>query len=257
VLHGDLKEVAAAWLLAAARAVPVAWAIPALGGVSLPTAIRLAIGLGFALLCLPAMGLHPATRDLLVWGVLLSREMLVGVSLAFVCSCMFHAAESAGQLIDVVRGANLTSYESPTSNERQSPLALLMLLLTAVAFFQIGGPGHVGWALQRSYEAIPLAWDHPILPTQGAAMTAMTASAKLLESAISLSAPILVAALLADLVLGIVGRSVPELSMPSAGAPLKSVAVIAVLLLGLGGMQNGLQGMLQTFLALLRTGWIR
>jgi type III secretory pathway component EscT len=253
----DLKELAAAWLLASARAVPVAWAIPAFGGISLPAFIRLATGLGLALLGLPNAGTAPPIGDTLVWGMLLAREILVGVTLAFVCSCMFHAAESAGQLIDTVRSANLSSLPSPTSHEPQSPLALLMLLLAAVAFFQIGGPGHIGWALQRSYEAIPLAWDRPMLDTQAAVTTAVRASAKLIESAIGLSAPILVATLLADLVLGLVGRTVPQVPVASAGAPLKSLVVVAVLLLGLGGMQNGLQGVLRTFLGILRTGWIR
>lgn len=253
----DVKEWAAAWLLASARAVPVAWAIPAFGGVSLPSVIRLTMGLGLAVLCMPTIGVPPPVGDAVVWAVLLAREILVGITLAFVCSCMFRAAESAGQLIDVVRGASLSSFQSPTSHEQQSPLALLLLLLAAVAFFQIGGPGHIGWALQRSYEAIPLAWDRPMLDTLAAATAAITASAKLIESAIGLSAPILVAVLLADLAFGLVGRTVPEIPVASAGAPLRSVVVVAVLLLGLGGLQNGLQGMLQTFLGILRTGWIR
>lgn len=253
----DVKELAVAWLLASARAVPVAWAIPAFGGVSLPAVIRLAMGLGLAVLCLPTTVAQPPVGDAIVWAVLLAREILVGITLAFVCSCMFRAAESAGQLIDMVRGGSLSSFQSPTSHGQQSPLALLMLLLAAVAFFQIGGPGHLGWALQRSYEAIPLEWDRPMLDTQAAATAAITASAKLIESAISLSAPILVAALLADLAFGLVARTVPEIPVASAGAPLKSVVVVAVLLLGLGGMQNGLRGMLQTFLGILRTGWIR
>ncbi len=252
----DLQELAATWLLASARAVPVAWAIPAFGGVSLPAVIRLVIGLGLALLCLPSVGTPPPIGDALIWGVLLAREILVGITLAFVCSCMFRAAESAGHIFDVARGANLASVQSPTSHEAQSPLALLMLLLAAVAFFQIGGPGHIGWALRRSYEAIPLAWDRPF-DTQGAAAAAVTASAKLIESAISLAAPILVAGLLADLALGLVGRAVPQVPVVFAGAPLKSVVVVAVLLLGLGGMQDGLQGVLRTFLGILRSGWIR
>jgi flagellar biosynthesis protein FliR len=96
-----------------------------------------------------------------------------------------------------------------------------------------------------------------MLDTQAAATAAIRASAKLIESAISLSAPFLVAALLADLALGLVGRTVPQLFLVSAGAPLKSVVVVGVLLLGLGGMQSGLQGILQTFLGIFRTAWIR
>jgi type III secretory pathway component EscT len=257
VLVADVKELAVAWLLASARAVPVAWAIPAFGGVSLPTVLRVAVGLGLALLFLPGAGMLPPVGDAVVWVVLFSREILVGISLAFVCSCMFRVAEAAGQLIDVFRGAPLPIFSSPTSHEQQSPMALLMLLLAAVAFFQIGGPHHIGWGLQRSYDAIPLAWNHPVLDTQAAATAAIRASATLIESAISLSAPFLVAALLSDLVLGLVGRTIPQLSVASAGAPLKSVVVVGALLLGLGGMQSGLQGILQTFLGIFRTGWIR
>src|SRR5512135_1894547 len=109
----DVERVFTAWLLAAARAVPVTWSIPAFGGNSLPTAIRLSIGLGLSFLCLPRAGVQAV--DGAVFLVLCVREALVGVTLAFVCACAFRAAESAGRLLDVSRGAGSASFPLPLS----------------------------------------------------------------------------------------------------------------------------------------------
>jgi flagellar biosynthesis protein FliR len=44
--------------LGAARTLPLAWFVPAFGGASVPAQLRLAFGLGLAVLCLPALGAH-------------------------------------------------------------------------------------------------------------------------------------------------------------------------------------------------------
>lgn len=251
----DVERVLSDWLLASARTLPVAWSIPGLGGAVLPAVIRLAIGLGLSYWCTRFIGAHPLGLGSLMWLLMLVRESFVGIVLAFVASCMIRAAESAGQLIDLLRDGQSNGARLSLSGQQISPMALLMILLAAIAFFQIGGPSHVAWSLQRSYEAIPLAPRHP-MNVRGAATIAILASAALIESAIGLAAPILVAALLADVLVGVLGRAVPELPLPSVGAPLKSVVVAVVLLIGLGGMQLGLRHTLGAFLRLLRGAWV-
>ena len=94
--------------LGAARTVPVAWMIPAFGGPLVPAPVRVGLGLALAALCLPRLiGQVPGQAGALLWALLLAREIAVGVTLGFVGSLIFRAAEAAGRLTDILRGANL------------------------------------------------------------------------------------------------------------------------------------------------------
>jgi flagellar biosynthetic protein FliR len=238
--------------LGAARTIPIAWSIPAFGGPSLPGQIRLAIGIGLSLMCLPVLaGSHP-TGGALFWGLLIVREVMVGVVMGFTIACMFRAAEAAGQFTDVLRGAGMAEALSPTTQGGSSPLGALMLLLATVVFFEIGGLVQMSTALVRSYEAIPLSIHERFAgPSAAMATAAVTASAKLFEAVIGLCAPAMVALLLADILLGIVGRVVPQIPLYFVGMPLKALLGLGAVLLGLAGLDVALQSGFRGFFDLL------
>lgn len=245
--------------LGAARTVPLAWSVPVFGGPGLPGQIRVALGLGLAVLCYPALASTSLPADTLSWALLATREALVGAVMGFVCAAMFRAAAAAGELTDVLRGMNFASLLSPAGEQRTSPLGALLLLFACVVFLELGGIGLVASALARSYEAFPLAVSPRIgEPSRAAALLVLAASAKLIEAAIGLAAPALVALLLADIVLGAIGRAVPGVPSYFVGMPLKALLGIGAVLLGLGGldlaMQHGFRGFFALLAAALRMG---
>ncbi len=238
--------------LGAARTLPLAWSVPVFGGPALPSQLRVALGLGLAVLCAPALAMDAPPSAATLWVLLAAREALVGVVMGFVCACMFRAAEAAGELTDVLRGANLASTLVPAGERRTSPLGALLLLLASVVFLEIGGIGHVVAALGRSYEAIPLGSGLRFGErSHAAALLAIVASGKLIEAAIGLAAPAMVALLLADIVLGVVGRAVPRVPLYFVGMPLKALLGVGAVLLGLGGTDLAMQGGFRGFLELL------
>ena len=250
--HADIKAALVLLAMGAARTIPLAWSVPAFGGPSLPGQIRVAMGIGLAFLCLPVLRGGPPLVGAVLWGLLVAREVMVGVVIGFVCACMFRAAEAAGQFTDVLRGANMAEVLSPTGEGRSSPLGALMLLLAAVVFFEMGGLVHVSSALVRSYEAIPL--DTPVrfvVSPRAMATVVMVASGKLIESAIGLCAPVVVALLLTDILLGIVGRAVPQIPIYFVGMPLKALLGVGAVLLGLAGLDTALNAGFRGFFDLL------
>ena len=251
MLANHIKDTLGLVAVGAARTIPMAWSIPAFGGPSLPGQIRVAMGLGLSLLCLPALTGSLPEGGPILWGLLVAREVMVGIVMGFVCACMFRAAEAAGQCTDILRGASLSAIE-PTSGGRSSPLGVLMVLLAAVVFFEIGGLAHVTSALVRSYESIPLSAPVRFAGSPHAmAMVAIAASAKLIESAIGLCAPAVVALLLADILLGIAGRAVPQIPLYFVGMPLKALVGVGAVLLGLAGLDVALRSGFQGFFDLL------
>ena len=74
--------------------------------------------------------------------------------------------------------------------------------------------------------------------------------AKLLESAVGLAAPVLVAMWLADAALGVLARVAPQLPVGLAAVPAKALLGLGLLLLGLGAVDTALAAGLPAWAAL-------
>ena len=97
--------------LGAARTVPIVSLVPAFGGRALPFPVRLGIGLLLASFSLPQLMAGPAGALLPARGLgglllIAARELLTGATVGLVVSFFFRAAEAAGGLADVLRGAS-------------------------------------------------------------------------------------------------------------------------------------------------------
>ena len=235
------------WLWAlgvgAMRTVPIAFLIPAFGGQSVPAQVRMGLGLALSALCLPTiMSALPERAGDGFWLFLMLREVAVGLTVGFVGSSMFRAAESAGRLVDTLRGANMAEVISPVTEGRASPLGDIFLLLATVIFLEMGGVGHVANALARSYQAVPLDLSGTAESIGGSARLVIITSAMLLESTVALAAPALVAIFVTDLVLGSIARMAPQIPVYFVGMPLKAMAGVGIVLLGLGGIESALSG---------------
>src|SRR6266404_5461489 len=121
---------------------PLMIMLPAFGGRHLRLEVRLGLGALVALLAWPQVSASYQNAGLggagpLLWILILAREVAIGVAVGFVASLAFHAAEAAGQLGDVLRGANAAAVLAPeAAGERESPLGSLYLLLATVIFLE-------------------------------------------------------------------------------------------------------------------------
>jgi type III secretory pathway component EscT len=243
--------------------------VPAFGGRALPVPIRLGIAVLLASFGLPH--LLPAAAGILVagwgpaaWLLIAAREALIGAVVGLVVSFFFRAAEMAGGLVDVLRGANLGEVLSPASGARTSPVGALYALLATTIFLELGGLERLAVALGRGYQALPVAGGGAGAPLAGAALgqglrlafeLVLAASARLLESAIGLAAPVIVALLLTDLALGAVGRITPAIPVYFAAMPLKALLGVGVVLLGLGALDAALVAGLPAWIRFAERGF--
>jgi flagellar biosynthetic protein FliR len=237
------QATAAAVGLGAARAVPVTWMVSPLGGGRLPAMMRVGLGMLLAALRAPALASAAAAAEIAQASapalvLLVAREILVGLTLGLVVSFAFRAAEAAGRLADTLRGANVAEILVPTTDERSSPLGALYLLVATALFLEIGGVPRLVEALGRSYDAVPMA-AVPSAAAGAARASALVAlaSARLIESALGLAAPVVVALWLTDVALGLVARLAPQLPVYFVGLPLKGLLGVAMVLLGLGVLE--------------------
>lgn len=251
---GELERHLGLLALGMARCLPLVWLVPAFGGATVSPRLRLALGGALSALCLPVLAAHMPDVVGLAFALLVLREVLVGAVMGFVCACWFLAAEAAGGVVDALCGLDLSVGVPQTSDGRSGAIGSVMLLLAVVVFFEIGGVGHVALAVARSYDAIPIsAALSADATTGGAAITAIAASGMLIEAALGLSAPVVVALILADFVLGAIGRIAPQVSGHVSGLPLRSLLGIGMLLIGMGAIRTAMQAGFAGFLSLMRS----
>lgn len=226
------KWIAVIFLLLA-RIGPVVFIAPFLGGRRLPATIRIVIVGALTLALWPTAWV--SSGDLPESGVLLMllviKEGLAGMVLALMVSLLFTAIEAGGRIIDVVRGAQMAQVLTGQSTDPSSPVGALLLLFSVVVFMAIGGHLMVISALERSYFAIPIAGWPSTAGWSGTARLAIYLGGEFFLVALGVAAPVLAAAFVLDLSLGLAGRLAPQMPAYFVGLPVKAWGGILLLFL--------------------------
>lgn len=206
---------------------------PAYGTAEVPAQARALLALGLAALVIPGQWhVHPAPADsLAMWLVLVGAELLVGMALGLGVALVLAGADAAGQLVGQASGLMAAELFDPTQNENVS-LFSRVLFLTAVAIFVlIGGHRLVMAALLDTFRTMPpgsAVWRGSL------AETFVTLASQSLTLGVRAAAPALAALLLANLVLGLIGRTLPQLNIFLVGFGLNAMLALGILALSLG-----------------------
>ena len=250
--------------LVAARVVPSVVMLPAFGAPSLPLLLRLGFGVAIAgWLSIDQLPTVFAASPLL-WFVWFIRELAVGCALAWLCSLVFRAVNMAGQMVDVARLAETEQVADPMDPDGapSTPLSALYGLLGAVLFAELGGPGHIIAALARTYEVLPLVSPAALsLPDSLVGFVARVVGG-VVEAAVGLAAPVIVAVWLTELSVSLVCRAVGSGSagLTSVVRMASPLAGLGVVLITLGLVRAGIEGWVAKVPALLLhsiTLWVR
>ncbi len=160
----------------------------------------------------------------------IAGEMLFGLAMGMVTGFIFVAAQWAGEMIGQQMGFNLSQVFDPQYGSQGSLIGDMYYMITLVVFLTLRGHHAMLKGVAASFEALPLmsvGLNSALLDTlvglfQGAAILA-----------IQLAAPMLVTMLVVDLVLGLIGRTVPQMNVMQAGLSVRAAFGMAVVIVGL------------------------
>ncbi len=215
------------FFLALMRLAPLISFAPFLGS-KLPTTVKMGLVFSFAAILLPHMMMESKAPLLFTAGFAgyAVKELLVGFILAFLVSVPFYIAQSAGSLIDFIRGASSLQVTDPFMQTQASPIGLFYNYTLIVLFYQIDGPFILFNGLIKSYEIIPPdGLINPLffqihLPVWQSLIGVLNT---VLAVSIQLSAPSIVAVLMTEVFLGIANRLAPQVQITFLGMALKSL----------------------------------
>lgn len=181
--------------------------------------VTLAAAIAFAMSPLIATA-NPAILDLTpqAYFALLLSELVLGAVLGWVLSCLLEAARLGGEVVDMQIGFSAGAMYDPLTASRSSVIGRFWYLTALVFFFTLYGHHWLLAGLMRSFELCPVG-----SLIYGKALTALAVQvvAVLFTLALQLAAPVVATLLLADLALGLIGRTMPQMNLMLVGMPGK------------------------------------
>lgn len=202
---------------------------PGFNAGAIPPVVRvtLAAALAFALSPLIATA-NPAILDLTpqAYLALLLSEAVLGAIIGFVLSCLLESARLGGEVVDMQIGFSASAMYDPATSVSSSLLGAFWYLAALVFFFTLNGHHWLLGGLMRSFELCPVG-----ALVYGKALTTLAVQvvAVLFTLAPQLAAPVVATLLLADLALGLIGRSMPQMNLMLVGMPGKILVGLAAL----------------------------
>lgn len=205
---------------------------PVFSSQRVPLQLRAGISLMLAFLLQPVVApTGPGTPDsLFIFVLLLVREAAIGLMIGYVANLIFSVVEMAGELQDTQTGFGFAGVVDPTMTRPSAILGQFQTVLLWLVFFAVNGHLVLLQAVADSFQMVPLGqFQYAPALTDNMVRTALT----MFSIAIRISAPVLASVLLADLGLGVLQRTAPQLNIIAVGFPIKITIAVTVLSLSL------------------------
>jgi flagellar biosynthesis protein FliR len=202
--------------LIACRVLPLCIMSPFLGGDQIDPQVKIAVGVLLSIVLFPAiearLGSLPITA--LPFIVLILKEVFIGTSLAFIVSFVFEAARIAGNLVDVMSGAQMAQVMAPMIQQQATIYSTYKMMVATVLFLTLDGHHVVIQTLGDSVLALPI----DKMPTFSHGMFAFWSIilrdfGDMLRIGLILSGPGMIATFTTDLAMGMINRVATQLQV--------------------------------------------
>ncbi|MGM9484835.1 type III secretion system export apparatus subunit SctT [Roseateles sp. NT4] len=164
------------------------------------------------------------------WILISSKEAFIGVMLGLGFGMFIWALQSVGDLIDFQTGSANATFFDPIGGHEGGPTGRFLGWVAIATFISVGGLLAMLQVIIDSYRLWPVG---SFYPDMGKVLEqfAIRQGDTLFEWIVKLGAPAVVALLLVELGIGLVGRFVPQLNVFAFSQPVKGVVATLMLLL--------------------------
>ena len=225
----------AVFTLVLARVGALIMTAPVFSSAGIPIRARALLAVAITLLVTPLVSAAPpaAMTNLLVYARYLTSEALIGLLLGFGITLLLSGIQLTGQIISQLGGTALADVFDPTLNSNVSVYSQLFYFITIAMFVLLDGHRLVMDALLDTYTWMPPG-QASLGTTYVDALTMLLSQSFLLG--IRAAAPTMTALLLATLLLGLVGRTMPQINILAVGFSVNSLLTLGCLFTTLGAI---------------------
>lgn len=195
---------------------------PVFGSRAIPIPTKVVIALVSTVALVPSVPLTQIPDDLGLLTVLTCSlsQIVFGMTLGLASSFIFAALQLAGQIISLQLGFALIHLIDPTSEVEMPVFSFLNENLGLIFFMLLGGHHWFFLAVSNSFSFLPILG---VTLKGGIVQEVIRLSAQIVVTGVQIAGPILAVVIIADVVMGIIGRAAPQIHIMIVGMPLKTL----------------------------------
>lgn len=209
---------------------------PIVSSATFPARFRVMLGIVISILVVSVVQAPDVAVNNVVDLVLsMLGELLVGFILGSFLQMIFQSLQLAGQTAGQQLGLSLANVVNPQFDEQTSTISVVYATVASLSFFGIGAHREMFAALLETFEVLPLGSLYLSDSIRNFALEVFQES---MIFAVRISSPAVVALLLAEIAMGFVGRTVPQLNILSVGFSLRILLGLFVIMASLTGSMD-------------------
>lgn len=214
------------FLLILIRVASFIWISPGFSFKGMPQMAKLILSLG---LSVAVFGMLPVPAESLSFGMyvlIIFKEVLIGVAIGYITQLFFSGIEMAGSFVDFQVGFSMSMAYDPVLGVHTSYYGRIYYWIAMAVFFLADIHHQVIRTLVYSFEFIPVTQlSFPYIGVEGIVRT----FSYVFEIALNLAIPLVIVALLAEIILALLSRTVPQINVLILGMPFKVLLSVVFL----------------------------
>ncbi len=223
------------FLAVLARISPPLMMAPPTRSTSVPKRVRAFIAITLAALVAPMAFTHatPMPTDLLNIMIAMAGEVVLGILLGSIVMLAFASLQLAGQTVGHLAGYDSVTGVDPNGDEEMPVISSMLGWLAMSIFIIIGGHRQLLDCCMQSFTYYPIG----SVQFQTSWLDELDAITRhTFVIGIRAAAPMATALLLANLVTGLLARTLPQLNVLAIGFNINALAMLTLLSISMGGM---------------------
>ena len=245
----DLDAWLAGFFFPFARVAALVMTAPILSDSSMPQPVRAGLALVVTMVIAPMLPVTAVSPFSGAGIVLLLEQVLVGAAIGFAMQVAFSAVTMAGDMIGLQMGLSFASFVDPEHNEPAPIIGGFLSILLMLYFLSMNGHLQMIAALNDTFQTIPVAGGHLRLADIS---TILVAAGDIFVAGFRIALPVIATMLIANLTLGMLMRTAPQVNLLAIGFPLTLALGFIVLTLMLPALTQNFDGVISHGLGTLR-----
>jgi len=250
-MNMDISQYIPNFLFILLRAGIVLMLMPVFGSQSFPPQFRIGLAVAIALVLAPVIPFQVARAEI---PAVVAREVMFGMVFGLAARFIFLSVDMAGQVMSNATGLSMATLFNPEIGQ-STEISQLYGIITMLLFLAMDIHHDLIAVFVRSYEWLPAG-----AATAGAlAAAGVSFATKLFVIALKISAPVIIAMFIANLLMGFIYKAAPQINIFFVGYPvhlfvgfLVMLISIPVFVLVMGGYFNGLKDELSRVVVMMK-----
>ena len=208
----------------------VSW--PIFGAETVSAPVKVLFALTLTLVVFPTLSWSEAQTQAVGQDLMLlaAREALIGVTIGFLARFFFFAFRIAGEFMSQAMGLGSAQLFNPALGGQSGAVEQFYVGLASLFYLGVNGHHYLIKGLAQTFGAVPAAQ----LSFQTSQFTGLgRLTQEVMEIGLRLSAPVMISLLVVNLVLGVIGKTVPQLNVLVTSFPINILVGFGLMIITL------------------------